>query len=126
MRKTLTDKGVAALKPRSARYSFPDPELRGHYVRVQPSGAKSFVAVTHDPYGKQVWATIGGADVFSIDEARQRARSAIQRIRDGLPAFETPPVKAATFEEVAGQWLKRHVGVKGLRSEPEVTRLLKI
>jgi len=43
MRKTLSDKGVAALNPRAARYALPDPELRGHYVRVQPSGAKSFV-----------------------------------------------------------------------------------
>ena len=39
MRKSLTDKGVAALKPRATRYAFPDPEMRGHYVRVQPSGA---------------------------------------------------------------------------------------
>jgi len=39
MRKTLSDKGVAALKPRAGRYAFPDPELRGHYVRVQPTGA---------------------------------------------------------------------------------------
>ena len=52
MRKTLSDKGVAALKPRAARYALPDPELRGHYVRVQPSGAKSFVAVTLSPHGK--------------------------------------------------------------------------
>jgi hypothetical protein len=29
MRKTLFDKGVAALKTRAARYAFPDPELRG-------------------------------------------------------------------------------------------------
>ena len=27
-RKTLTDDGVAALKPRSKRYAHPDPELR--------------------------------------------------------------------------------------------------
>jgi hypothetical protein len=39
MRKSLTDKGVAALEPRATRYAFPDPEMRGHYVRVQPSGA---------------------------------------------------------------------------------------
>jgi hypothetical protein len=52
MRKSLSDRGVAALKPRSKRYAFPDPELRGHYVRVQPSGAKSFVTVARDPYGK--------------------------------------------------------------------------
>jgi major membrane immunogen (membrane-anchored lipoprotein) len=37
---------------------LPDPELRGHYVRVQPSGTKSFVAVTVDPHsGKVVRST---------------------------------------------------------------------
>ena len=71
MRKTLSDKGVAALNPRAARYALPDPELRGHYVRVQPSGAKSFVAVALEPGGKQVWTTLGGCDVVAIDEARE-------------------------------------------------------
>jgi hypothetical protein len=41
MHKTLTDKGVVALKPRAERYAEPDPELRGHYVRVQRSGRKT-------------------------------------------------------------------------------------
>ena len=36
MRKTLTDKGVAALKPRAERYAHADPELRGHWIRIQP------------------------------------------------------------------------------------------
>jgi len=125
MRKTLTDKGVAALKPRHKRYTEPDPELRGHYIRVQPSGAKSFVAVTLDPHGKQVWATIGGADVLKIAESREKARAAIKRVKEGKPAFEAPPAKAASFEEIAEQWLKRHVRAKGLRSEGEVTRLLR-
>jgi integrase len=126
VRKTLTDKGIAALKPRaSSRYAFPDPELRGHYVRVQPSGAKTFVTVARDPAGRQVWTTIGATDVMDIDTAREKAREAIRRIREGLPAFETPPTKPDSFEAIAEQWLKRHVQAKGLRSEGEVTRLLK-
>jgi integrase len=99
--------------------------MRGHYVRVQPSGAKSFVAVTLDPHGKQVWATIGPADVLTIAAAREQARIAISRIKEGKPAFEAPPVKLDTFEHVAEQWLKRHVRAKGLLSEHEVTRLLR-
>jgi hypothetical protein len=47
MRRTMTDKGVAALKPRAQRYAVGDPELRGHWIRVQPSGAKSYVADPH-------------------------------------------------------------------------------
>ena len=124
MRKSLSDAGVVALKPRAARYSFPDPELRGHYVRVTPGGAKSFVVVTRGPGGKQIWATIGGADLMTVAEAREKAREAIKRVQAGKPAFDTP-VKAETFADVSEQWLKRHVQAKGLRSEGEVTRLIK-
>ena len=122
MRKTLSDKGVAALKPRAARYAYPDPELRGHYVRVQPNGKKSFVAVTVDrESGKQVWHTIGAADVISIDDARKRARKALERVRDGLPPVET---KGETFAAVAANWRARHVDAKGLRSSKEIVRML--
>ena len=121
MRKRLSDKGVAALKPRAARYAVPDPELCGHYIRVQPSGAKSFVAVTLDPNGKQVWTTLGVCDVLTITEARAKAREAIKRVRAGLPAREP---KAETFGAVATNWLKRHVEPNGLRSRKEIARLL--
>src|SRR5262249_5869465 len=124
MRKTLTDKGVEALKPRASRYAFPDPELRGHYVRVQPSGAKSFVMVTRDPAGRQVWSTIGAVDVLGVEEAREKAREAVKRIKAGLPAIEPLPVKPDTFQAVAENWLKRHVAAKKLRSEREIRRAL--
>ncbi len=122
-RKTLSSTGVANLKPRAKRYAEPDPELRGHYVRVAATGAKSFVAVARNPAGKQVWATIGATDVFDIEEARETARDAIKRIRAGLPAFEAPTV-AQSFKDVAENWLKRHVQASHLRSEREITRLL--
>jgi integrase len=124
MRKTLSDKGVAALKPRAARFAYPDPELRGHYIRVTSNGAKSFVAVTLDPHGKQVWATIGPTDRYSIEAARELAREAIKRVHAGLPAFEVPPPKPATFKDVAEQWLARHVHANGLRSIAQITRHL--
>ena len=124
MRKTLSDKGVLALKPRSTGYTVPDPQLVGHYVRVRTTGAKSFAAVTRSPAGKQVWVTIGQTDKLDIDDARKQARTIIERVRAGLPAFETAPTKHS-FEDIAEQWLKRHVRAKGLRSEGEVTRLLK-
>jgi integrase len=121
MRKTLTDRGVAALKPRPHRYAYPDPELRGHYVRVQPGGAKTFVAVARNPQGKQVWATVGATDVLNIDEARGQAREAIGRIRAGKPPVEA---KADTFADVAASWLKRHIVAKNRRSHYEINRLL--
>jgi integrase len=125
MRKTLSDKRVAGLKPRPQRYAYPDPEMRGHYVRVQPSGAKSFVAVTLDPHGKQVWSTLGGTDVLGIDEARERARAVLKRVQAGMPAFQPPAAKPESFKEVTAQWLKRHVEAKGLRSAGDIDRLLR-
>lgn len=120
-RRTLSDKGVAALKARSARYAFPDPELRGHYVRVAPGGAKSFVAVALNPSGRQVWTTIGPADTFTIADARTQARNIIRRTREGKPPIEP---KAETFAAVAESWMARHVRKNGLRSAPEIERML--
>jgi integrase len=125
-RRTLTDLGVRALKPRAKTFAFPDPQLVGHYVRVQPSGSKAFVAVARDPYGKQVWANVGPADLLKIDDAREQAREAIKRIKAGQPAFEPPPVKPDTFKGVAENWLQRHVAAKQLRSGREIKRSLEM
>ena len=96
-RKSLSDLGVAALKPRASRYAEPDPELRGHYVRVHPSGAKSFVAVARDPNGKQVWATIGATDLLGDRRKRATRRAiAIERIRAGLPALRSTRQRSRT------------------------------
>jgi integrase len=120
-RKTLSNRGVATLKPRATRYPVADPELRGHYVRVEPSGAKYFWAATRDPNGKQVWARIGAADTMTIADAREQARDILKRVRAGLPAVE---IKGETFDVVANNWLKRHAEPKGLRSLYEIKLLL--
>ena len=121
MAKRLTDKGVDGLARRAARYVVSAPELRGHYVRVSPNGLKVFAAVARGPYGKQVWATLGTTADLNIEDARERARKAIRRIKDGLPAFEARPESVA---EVAENWLRRHVEQKKLRTGDEYRRVL--
>ena len=121
MRKSLTDNGVAALKPRAKRYAHSDPELAGHYVIVQPTGVKSFSAVTRDPSGKQIWTRIGSPDpeVLTIEKSRVRAREIMGRVRDGLPAKEP---KGKTFGDGVEEWLTREVRGK-LRSAREYERM---
>lgn len=82
-RKTLTDESVLALKPRDKLYAQPDPQLPGHYIRVSPTGSRTFVAVTRDPNGKQVWTTIGRAHLIGVEEARAKAREIINRVKGG-------------------------------------------
>jgi integrase len=118
-RKVLSDKGVRALKARAKPYVTPDPELRGHWIRVNASGSKAFITVTRTPAGKQVWTTIGACDAMSIEAARNQARAVLQRVRAGLPAVETA---GESFAAVAANWLKRHA--KGLRTEREIRRML--
>src|SRR5262245_50809842 len=118
-RKTLTDNGVAALKPSHKLYSFPDAQCVGHYVRVSPTGSKSFVAVARDPNGKQKWITIGNTTHLEIDAARKRAREIIVSVKGGQD--HTGP---KTFETVARDWLKRHCEAQGLLTTGEYRRYL--
>jgi integrase len=111
----LTDKRVASLKPRPKLYVQPDPQVPGHYVRVMPSGVKSYVTIARDPRGKQVWTTLGKTTELTLDRAREEARKALQRVK------RTGPM---CFEVVAEEWLKRHVDAKGLRSDYEYRRML--
>lgn len=123
-RKRLTKNQVASLPIKATRYFHVDPELAGHYVRVMPTGAKSYAAVARDPYGKQVWHTVGSADLLDIDEARDLAREAMKRIKAGKPAIEPTPVKPDSYASVAQNWIKRHVKAKKLRSQKEIERIL--
>jgi integrase len=120
-RKTLTDKGVAALSPRDKLYAHPDPQCPGHYVRVAPSGNKTFVAVARDPSGKQVWTTIGNAAHFDIEAARKKAREIIVSVKGGKGNAGPD-----TFESVAREWVKRHCEAKGLISTKKFRHYLEL
>jgi integrase len=120
MARNLTNKAIAALKPRAKQYTHADPQLPGHYIRVSPSGNKSFVAVARDPCGKQIWKTIGNTTLLDVETAREKARAIMLAVKGGKSA-DGPE----TFQAVASEWLKRHVEAKGLRSDYDIRRFLK-
>src|SRR5262245_63402614 len=74
-RRRLTDAQVESLPTKGARYTYPDPELPGHYVRIYPTGKRSFVTVKDN-----VWTTIGDTRTWTIEKAREKARC-IRRTR---------------------------------------------
>jgi integrase len=117
-RKTLTDAMIVALKPDHKPNPLPDPELTGHYIRIGRT-RKTFAAVARAPSGRQIWHTIGQASVYSIAEAREKAREAIKAIREGRDRNG-----AESFETVAEAWFKRHVEARGLISSPNIRSCL--
>jgi integrase len=123
-RRGLTDKQVAALPRKEGRYTYSDPELRGHYLRIPARSSRApiaFAAVARDPSGKQIWTTVGTADAIGIDQARELARAAIKRIKAGGPISESAK---PTVRDVADQWLERHVRSNEQRTERERGRII--
>jgi integrase len=122
-RRTLNDKGVAKLQRKAERYVIADPEQRSLFIRVMPPGRPhSYVAVTRNRFGRQIWTTLGTHHVMSIDEARTLTRSVVRRIRDGLPAFEPPKVTPESVERTCEQWLHRVVEKSAYRTADQKRR----
>jgi hypothetical protein len=96
----------------------PDPELGGHYIRVSPTGVKSYVAVAKG--GKQVWRVIGTTDAIIIAEARRQAVKVIEEIKAG----DIAQVPADTLGAVAESWLKQVVEARGHRTAAETRRIV--
>jgi integrase len=123
-RRAFTDAQVKALPRKSKRYIKPDPDMRGLYLRVPTTGPVVFAVVSRDPYGKQVWTTVGNADTYKIDEARDLARSIIKRTKAGQPAIEPPKPKPDSVEVTAHNWLARVVEKNRYVVAPEMRRIV--
>jgi integrase len=121
-RRGLTDKQIAALPRKEKRYTLPDPEQLGLYLRIPARGSRApiaFAAVARNPNGKQIWQTVGTADAIGIGQARDKARDAIKQIRAGKPTGGADSVRA-----VAEQWLERVVRKNGFRTGREKHRIV--
>lgn len=120
------ERTVATIKPDpKKRLAISDPDTRGLYLRVTPAGHKSYVVVARDPAGKQIWATIGDCEDYTLTQAREQAGEGVKRIRKGLVAFpKVEPEKAPeTFKAVAENFIARHVDKQALRSAGETRRI---
>jgi integrase len=120
-RKQFTDDNLATLLPvKRTRYSKADTDQRGLHHRVTPNGVRSLWAVERDQYGKQVWTLLGHWPELKIDEAREKAREIIVRVKAGKPAIEPKPPAPETLAAVAEGWLKRYVAPMELRTEKAI------
>jgi integrase len=120
----LTDARVAALKPRARTYVERDPQLPGHYVRVQPK-SKSFYVVRRID-GKLRWVKLGATTELTVEASREKAKAVLTRLREGQEPFPEPPTptpKPESVTAVAEDWYARRVK-SGVRTANQIRRLL--
>ena len=106
---TLTARGVAALKPQDSRIEIFDDKVTGFYVRVNPTGGKTY-GVMYRVNGRKRRLTIGSTTAWNLAGARDRAREAIRLASTGtrdLATEKTDARQADTFSELAAEYVER-------------------
>src|SRR5262249_22679416 len=111
MLRALTARTLETLKPGSTRQEIPDPLLPGHYLVLQPSGARSF-AVRYRLAGRSRKYTLGPYPAIDLKTARRLAARALRAVAEGrdpgqekIAARQAPP---DTFEAVASRFVELH------------------
>ena len=120
-KRALTDTDIEKLRPKRDTYDLPDPELVGHYIRVQPSGSKSFYIIARDMNAKQKRQRLGDVLAMTVEEARTKAKESIRAVKSGK-SIAAPE----SFAAVAENWFARVVEKNGHRAKTEVRRYLDI
>ncbi len=85
-RVNLTDTRVRNAKALGVLYRVWDSQVPGFNLQITAAGAKSFRVQFQRPDGQKVSATIGSAAVWTVEDAREKARELRQLHDDGRDA----------------------------------------
>jgi integrase len=110
-RRPLADSVIHNLEPEDKVYQEKDSP--GLYLRVKPSGGKSWMFRYKKPDGKWGWKGAGGFPAVSGKLARQKARDWQDILSDG-GTFEVDTGRhetVSTFGEAAEQWFQRKLDI---------------
>jgi integrase len=129
----LTDLGIKKLPLPQARKEVPDGRVRGLYLVLQPSGARSW-ALRYRASGKPVKLTLGPYPALDLATARRRAQEALGDVAGGTdPAEAKKAARAAAkaereaetdlVETVVAQFVERYAKPK-TRDWRETERML--
>jgi integrase len=97
----LSAKKVERVK---AKGRYADGTLKGLYLQVSDSGAKSWL-LRYEINGRKRWMGLGPASEFSLKEARERARLARQKIADKIDPLEVRRAERIKQAQVAARAL---------------------
>ena len=98
---------VRAARPRAKRYDIRDDAIPGLFLRVFPSGARSF-ALARMVRGQRRHARIGNADGMTIPEARREARRLIATFIEPARKDNGPRTPGRPMTEFADEFLERY------------------
>src|SRR5262245_8431024 len=110
----ITKRLVDSLKPTDADYFVWDETLIGFGVRVQPTGAKSYIAKYRAGSGRGAptrRVTLGRVGTLTPDEGRTLARKTLAAVAHGSDpaAQKAAERRASTLRELAEIFLAEHV-----------------
>lgn len=122
MRKALTDKTLAALKPEARRYEVHDLHCPGLSVRISPAGRKTFTT-TYRHGVKQRRLTIGVYPRYSLAEAREKTMAALRQVDEGLDPQNRRRAPDLQVETVCRAFIEQYAKVRN-RNWRETERVL--
>jgi integrase len=114
----LTKRIIDGAKPQACRYELWDPDLKGFGLRVEPSGAKSFIVRYRAGGGGRAapkrFVSLGRYGALTPDEARKQARAVLAAAAGGSdPAGDRAKHRSApTLAELATAFMEEHVNKK--------------
>lgn len=103
----LTKTKIDAAKPKERDYFLWDSTLPGFGVRIFPSGKKTYL-IQYRRNGRTRRFKIGGHGVFTVDQARKRAKIQLGRVADGKSPLDEKieKLKDITVSELCDLYLK--------------------
>jgi integrase len=96
MKGKITQKLIDGLKSQTKPFEVRDTEVRGFLLRVQPSGAKTYIC----QYARGKRLTLGSPEILTPYQARELAKEALARyVTTGIDPMQQKKIeKAHTFE----------------------------
>jgi integrase len=128
-KRRLTEQGVAKLNPPAGgQIDYYDAVMPGLVLRVNYGGAKAWRALYYvsknGKNGKRITTPttykLGRYPHLRLKEARERARQFLADPQKALTQVET-----GSFQDVAENFIKRHVEHEKLRTQDEIERVLR-
>ena len=107
----LTKRAVDALSVAAGDTVVWDRDLPGFGIRVYASGRKVWCVQTRGPAGGPKRVALGPYGKLTAEQARGKATTAIDRIKQGLDPDPAPPAPAPTVADLAARYLEAHVRV---------------